>query len=310
MDDTGGLATELVDAVFATTTRAGSVFVLSEGIDNLTMLGTTSFHATGNDAANVIRGNAGANSMSGAQGADVMWGGLGADTMVGGTGADTMNGGLGNDTYYVQALTDVVDETKDGSGDGDGTGGDDTTDAGGVDTVFIQQPTLTSYTLGNYVEKLTIGGLGNPADFTATGNGLANRMQNLSLQGNTLQGLSGIDTLLGGDGNDTLAGGNDADRLTGGNGADVFRFDNRSYLNVSNVVVVNGPDRILDFESGGVDKIQVSASGYATGLAPDEPIIPFDTCTGVDPDGSGPLPADTTADNGTEGTFLYNLKTG
>jgi Ca2+-binding RTX toxin-like protein len=134
-------------------------------------------------------------------------------------------------------------------------------------------------------------------------------MTDASGGGNTLQGMGGSDTIVGGDGNDTLAGGNDADRLTGDDGADVFRFDNRSYLNASNAVVINGPDRILDFKSG-VDKIHISASGYATGLAHDDLVIPFDTCSGVNPDGTGPLPVDNTADNGTDGTFLYNLKTG
>jgi hypothetical protein len=87
----------------------------------------------------------------------------------------------------------------------------------------------------------------------------------------------------------------------------MFRFDNRSYLNASNAVVLNGPDRILDFESG-VDKIQVSAFGYSTGLAPDEPVIPFGTCTGVDADGAGPGTVIDNKPDGTDPTFLYNSR--
>ena len=72
-----------------------------------------------------------------------------------------------------------------------------------------------SYTLGNYVENLTLTGTGNR---NGTGNSLAN----------VLIGNSGANTLTGNAGNDTLDGLAGNDILKGGTGNDTYAF-NRGY---------------------------------------------------------------------------------
>lgn len=111
-----------------------------------------------------------------------------------------------------------------------------------------------SYTLGSYVENLTlnslagnINGIGNNLANTIIGNAGANRIdggtQDDDLFGgsgaDTLIGGSGYDELFGGDGNDILRGGANNDWLEGGAGQDQFRFD--TALGSGNI------DEILDF---------------------------------------------------------------
>jgi serralysin len=67
----------------------------------------------------------------------------------------------------------------------------------------------------------------------------------------TLNGGYGDDTLRGDIGNDTLSGGYDGDVLQGGFGNDQFVFD--AWFSSINYV-----DQIVDFESGGKDKIVLS----------------------------------------------------
>lgn len=54
-------------------------FTLSDGLDNLVLLGTGNINATGNNLANALQGNSGNNILSGGGGNDVLLGGAGAD---------------------------------------------------------------------------------------------------------------------------------------------------------------------------------------------------------------------------------------
>lgn len=54
-------------------------FTLSDGLDNLVLLGTGNIDATGNNLANALQGNSGNNILSGGGGNDVLLGGAGAD---------------------------------------------------------------------------------------------------------------------------------------------------------------------------------------------------------------------------------------
>ena len=147
-------------------------------LENLTLTGTTTINATGNDLNNVLTGNAAANILNG------------------GVGADTLIGGDGGDTYVVNSLDDVVRETNNLA-------------AGGIDLV---QSSITfdlsdnsNDNIRTNVEKLTLtdGTLnGGTAAINATGNALAN----------TLTGNAGANTLDGGAGVDILNGGLESDR--------------------------------------------------------------------------------------------------
>ena len=117
---------------------------------------------------------------------DTLNGGAGNDILDGGFGADNMYGGAGNDTYYVDNVGDKVYETT------TATSG---LDSGGKDLVNSS----ISYTLGNFVEDLTLTGTAN---LNGTGNTLNNTITG-NAGNNIINGGAGNDTMIGGKGNDT-----------------------------------------------------------------------------------------------------------
>jgi Ca2+-binding RTX toxin-like protein len=189
-------------------------------VENLTLIGTATT-ATGNALANILTGNELDNSLYGREGDDTLVGGNGNDILDGGTGNDILTGGNGNDTYYVDAIGDVVNESIDGS----------------IDTVNAS----IDYSLGNYLENLTLTGGSN---LTAIGNDLDN----------IITGNTGNSTLIGGKGNDTLVGNRGADLLDGGIGADIMEGNagNDTYL------VDNVGDVVVELANGGTDTVRAS----------------------------------------------------
>ncbi len=179
-------ANEGTDTVYISVAQNPKSPELVANVENLILTGgvTTGY---GNELDNYITGNSAANTLYGLDG---------NDTLDGGAGADTMAGSIGNDTYYVDNTGDVVTENS-------GEGSD------------LVKSTIT-YTLGNYVENLTL--IGSSA-ITGTGTAFDNYITGNSAA-NTLYGLAGSDTLYGGDGNDTLDGGAGNDSMEGGAGAD------------------------------------------------------------------------------------------
>jgi serralysin len=111
----------------------------------------------------------------------------------GGAGADQMKGDGGDDTYIVDNVGDLVIENS---------------AADGTDTVMAN----ISYTLGSFVENLTLtgaganSGTGNTLGNFITGNGAAN----------LIKGMTGADSLFGAGGADMLQGGIGDDNLFGG----------------------------------------------------------------------------------------------
>jgi len=175
----------------------------------------------GDDVVNGVGGNdsidglAGDDRIYGRTGDDTLIGGLGNDRLDGGTGVDLMIGGDDRDRYYVDDAGDIVSEAS----------------GGGVDTILT---TLSTYTLGNDVERLRFVGTG---DFTGTGNELANR----------LWGGAGSDILAGGLGNDKLDGGLGADNMEGGSGNDTYHVDDAN-------------DRTIEATGGGTDTVFASVN--------------------------------------------------
>jgi Ca2+-binding RTX toxin-like protein len=175
--DAGDVVTEGANAG-VDTVKSWLSYSLTGNVDNLTLLGSAT-DGTGNSLANVLTGNSRANVLNG------------------NAGADTMAGGSGSDVYTVDNVGDVVTET-------------------GVSGTDIVQSSV-SFTLGAYVENLTLTGSGG-----------------LSGTGNTLRNV-----IVGNAGANDLDGGLGSDALTGGAGADNFVFS--TTLGSANV------DKITDF---------------------------------------------------------------
>ncbi|BCM25597.1 calcium-binding protein [Methyloradius palustris] len=172
VDDLGDVVIENVNEGIDTI-KASISYTLGDYVENLTLTGSTANNATGNALSNIIQGNA-ANNI-----------------ILGNGGNDTLIGGAGDDTYIVDDLGDVVIENA----------------YEGIDII----KTSVSYTLGDYVENLTLTG---STAINATGNALSN----------IIQGNAANNIILGNGGNDTLIGGAGDDFLDGGTGSDTYVF--------------------------------------------------------------------------------------
>jgi Ca2+-binding RTX toxin-like protein len=276
VDSTRDKITEAVNAGIDTVESSIS-FTLGENLENLTLTGTANRNGTGNALDNVIEGNDGNNVLKGEAGNDQLLGGSGGDTLDGGTGNDIMRGGALSDTYIVDSVGDVVIEDFNITFVGPELSVLD----GGVDTVQAS----VSFTLGNFVENLTltgtdaINGTGNTLGNTLTGNSAGNTLD--GKEGNDrLNGEAGNDILIGGAGIDTLNGGAGNDILIGGADSDRFLFNSGDPFTAADL----GVDIIKDFQVG-IDKIQLSQSTFGTINATQIAIVASDidaaTSTGV-----------------------------
>ncbi len=166
------------------TVRSAIAYTLGAFVENLALTGAGNINGTGNGLNNTLTGNDGTNILTGLGGND--W-------LDGAGGINNLYGGAGDDTYVVASTHDHVHE--------DTVAG---VDDGGIDTVR----SAIDYTLDDFVENLTLTGLGN---INATGNGL----------GNVIKGNAGNNVINGGNGADTMSGGAGDDTYVVGTGADV-----------------------------------------------------------------------------------------
>lgn len=233
-----------------------------------TLTGTTGADSLSGGADNeILQGLEGADSLNGGGGSDRLEGGAGADRLDGGLGADTLVGGSGDDIHYVDNTGDTVVELA----------------GEGADRVYSS---LSSYTLGDNLENLTLSGsggssgMGNALNNQLVGNSGANQLSGAdgndvidagagadTLQGgaggDALYGRGGSDVIDGGDGNDTLVGSTGADLMTGGGGADVFDFDTAADS------AATAADQILDFMQG-FDRIDLATIDAQAGSTTNE----------------------------------------
>ncbi|MBY0227543.1 MAG: calcium-binding protein [Hyphomicrobium sp.] len=196
----------------------------------------------------IITGGAGTgtNLLIGDAGNDILIGGDGADALDGGLGIDHMTGGLGNDSYYVDNVSDVVNEINPNEG---------------RDRIY----TTVSYSMTGTAAGVELAYLLGTANINLTGNGLDNAITGNSGD-NVIDGGNGNDSISTGAGNDTLIGGAGNDTLSGGAGADTFVFAPGS-----------GRDTITDFNTA-EDKLDLNA--YA-GINTAAELSPYASNSGV-----------------------------
>ncbi|MGI9213065.1 MAG: Ig-like domain-containing protein, partial [Methylococcaceae bacterium] len=252
VDNVGDKVTEAAKATSGIDSVQSSIdYTLPVNVENLELTGLANLKATGNTAANLITGNNGDNLLNGGDGFDTLMGGDGDDTLIGGTGVDQLIGGDGSDTYQISSTEDKIVET---ARDGD------------QDVV----ESSVSYTLGDYLEMLTLTG-------SKTVNGTGNTLDN-TLEGNEadnqLNGMAGDDTLIGNGGDDTLTGGAGDDEIDGGEGDDTVSYqgnrdDYSVFLDTDSQTWI-----VEDIESGNGDEGTDRLSNIETIQFADGPYIP------------------------------------
>ena len=200
------------------TVNSNITYTLGANLENLTLAGTDSINASGNELNNILTGNAGNNILDGKEGADIM------------------SGGAGNDTYIVDNAGDVVNELANE----------------GNDTVY----SAIDHTLGSNIENLiltgdtAIAGTGNELNNVITGNSSANIL-NGGPGDDTILGGSGDDIINAGEGADIIIGGVGNDTLTGGAGNDTYTYnagDGLDYLNDSSGIDTLKMGAGIDFD--------------------------------------------------------------
>ena len=226
---------KLADAGGLDTVKSSvTTLLLSNFIENLTLIGTIGLVGNGNDLANVITGTSANDTLNGA---------AGNDTLIGGAGNDSLTGGAGIDTFTVDSGSDKITDL--------GFGGADilTVSANATANAAIGAAwKATSFSINNGTAVLITAGYAVDLSAVTSGRGFTVTDTGAAT---TLTGSSGNDNLIGGAGNDTLIGGIGNDLLTGGSGVDTFN-------------VTSGTDVISDLGLGGADILTVASGATAS----------------------------------------------
>jgi trimeric autotransporter adhesin len=206
------------------TVEAYFSFTATTAIENVTLRGSSSIDATGDDGFNKLIGNTAANKLTG---------GAGNDTLIGGGGSDTMIGGTGDDLYEVTSAVSIVEWLDEG-----------------VDQVN----SAVSIALSDNIENLTLTGTA----ISGTGNSLNNVIVG-NAANNLIDGGAGYDLLEGWGGNDTLKG-SGGDTLVGGAGDDTYVLSGGSII--WSAPASTNPQSVLITEAvnGGIDTVEHSGS--------------------------------------------------
>lgn len=272
VDDPGDGVTELANEG-TDTVRSTVTYGLTPNVENLTLTGSASINATGNDLANILTGNSAANVLTGGKGNDTYVVGAGdavveqanegSDTVVTdqtySLGANVENLTL-TGTAAVNGTGNELDNVLTGNGAANvltGGAGNDTYVIGAGDTVVEQANEGTdtvvadqTYSLGANVEHLTLTG---SAAINGTGNALDN----------VLTGNSGANVLTGGAGNDIyVIGAGDTVVEQANEGIDTVVTDQTYILgaNVENLTLTGSAD--LNATGNDLDNRLVGNEGY------------------------------------------------
>ena len=205
---------------------AGGSYTLPDNVEYLVLTGTA-LNGTGNTLGNRITGNNEDNELDGDAGNDVMI------------------GGGGDDIYHVDSTRDSVVESA--------SSGDDTVSSS------------VTFTLGAYVENLTLTELGVNLNINAAGNS-GNNILTGNSGNNILNGGAGNDTLVGGDGDDTYVVDSDTDIITEAGGNDTVQssvtFDLSTLTDVENLTLIG--TAAIDGTGDGFDNVLTGNSGINT----------------------------------------------
>ncbi len=228
-------------------------WMISDEVENLTLIGTESIAGIGNALDNVIVGNSGTNRLdgaagddvlTGADGMDVLYGGSGEDILDGGTGEDLLYGGVGNDVYHFSRKwgDDFIFDEDSTTGNVDAVRFDETVSPADIELIrdfrnlfLAVKGTPDLMTISSWFESdaykieqvdFADGTQWDVAEIlarisvTAASEGNDERYGLES--GETLEGMGGDDGIYGLGGNDTLSGNTGDDVLLGGVGNDVL----------------------------------------------------------------------------------------
>jgi len=261
-------------------------WTLGLDFENLTMTGTASLSAQGNNSDNAVVGNSGSNYFNLRAGDDTLQAGAGNDVIDmsrGGTasyGDDFVDGGADFDRidFDGYASSGIVADFGSGLITGGGDGGAGTVSFTNIERIIG----------GAFADSITGDGAGDTLD----GRG----------GDDSLVGQGGDDTLRGGNGNDWLEGGTGNDWMNAGAGADSFVFREAPGPGNADTMddFASGSDTIAldnaamtalgadgDFVSGDA---RFRAAAGATGGADANDRVIYNTSTGqlyYDADGSG-----------------------
>ncbi len=239
VDATGDVITENTNEG-TDTVQSSVTHTLTANVENLTLTGSATINATGNDANNVLTGNTGAN---------VLTGGLGDDTYVitASGGADTVvdTGGTADRIELASVFTPAATTLT--------RSGNDVlmSFAGRSETVRISNWFVAA---ANQVESIvfTDGTVWNAAYVSANARSVINGTSvaetlNGTAADDQINGLAGNDTLVGNAGNDILDGGAGNDSMRGGAGNDAY-------------VVDSATDIVTEATGEGTDAVQSSVT--------------------------------------------------
>jgi Ca2+-binding RTX toxin-like protein len=233
----------------------------------------------GGDGDDLIGGQQGDDFIDGGQGRDNLFGDDGNDHIIGWTDDDRLHGGDGDDLLGGQQGDDFIDGGQgrdnifgdEGNDHLIGGSGDDRLHGGsGDDLIGGQQG--DDFIDGGEGRDILFGDDGNDHIIGWTDNDRLHGQDGDDLLGGQdgddyLDGGEGRDTLFGDAGADILVGGGGADILIGGAGADRFIF--RSLGDSS----VGAADRIVDFDAGAGDVVDLSAIDADTGTPGDQAFV-------------------------------------